>query len=508
MPDTLILSIDQGTTSSRAILFAKDGSSVFTAQREFTQHFPDSGWVEHDPEEIWQTIVDVCSEALAYATKSGHTVVAAGITNQRETTVVWNRNTGKAIHNAIVWQDRRTASFCNELKESGYEPTFTAKTGLLLDPYFSGTKIKWILDNVEGARTSADKGELAFGTIDSFLLWRFSNGTRHVTDATNASRTLIYNIHTGEWDSELLKILDIPISMLPTVQDSSSDFGSITKSLFGEAMTDSEITIGGVAGDQQAATFGQVCLEPGTIKSTYGTGCFVILNSGREALPSDNKLLTTVAYKLNGVTTYAIEGSIFVAGAAVQWLRDGLGVIKSAEETETMANNLPSNNGVYLVPAFTGLGAPYWNPDARGALFGLTRDTGVDQIVRATLESVAYQTFDLFKAMADDGVTPTKVRVDGGMVQNNWLCQFLADILNIPVERPVQTETTALGAAYLAGLHSGVYKNPDDLKANWQIDREFTPSMNSEDRDRLLRSWQTAVAGVIHQTEQASNQAS
>jgi len=411
MADTLILSIDQGTTSSRAILFAKDGASVFTAQREFTQHFPDSGWVEHDPEEIWQTTVDVCKEAIRAASKGGHTIAAAGITNQRETTVVWNKSTGKAIYNAIVWQDRRTASFCSELKESGYEPTFTAKTGLLLDPYFSGTKIKWILDNVEGARASAENGELAFGTIDSFLLWRFSNGSKHITDATNASRTLIYNIHNNEWDTELLSILDIPASMLPSVQDSSSDFGTIDKSLFGE-----EISIGGVAGDQQAATFGQVCLEPGTIKSTYGTGCFVILNTGKEALPSDNKLLTTVAYRLNNETTYAIEG----------------------------------------------------------------------------------------KAMADDGVTPTKVRVDGGMVQNNWLCQFLADILGIPVERPVQTETTALGAAYLAGLHCGVYKNHDDLVANWQIDREFTPSMETEERDRLLRSWQTAVAGVIQQTEQSS----
>lgn len=495
MSSQLLLSIDQGTTSSRAILFAKDGSSVFTAQQEFTQHFPDSGWVEHDPEEIWQTTLNVCKQAVEAAVKDGHTIVAAGITNQRETTVVWNKKTGKAIYNAIVWQDRRTAGICGELKESGYEPTFTAKTGLLLDPYFSGTKIKWILDNVEGARASADKGELAFGTMDSFLLWRFSDGAKHITDATNASRTLIYNIHNGEWDTELLTILGIPSSMLPAVQDSSSDFGTINSALFGQ-----EILIGGVAGDQQAATFGQVCLEPGTIKSTYGTGCFVILNTGSEALPSNNKLLTTVAYQLNGKTTYAIEGSIFVAGAAVQWLRDGLGIIKSAEETESMANKLPSNEGVYLVPAFTGLGAPYWNPDARGALFGLTRNTGVDQIVRATLESVAFQTHDLFKAMADDGVTPTRVRVDGGMVQNDWLCQFLADILNIPVERPVQTETTALGAAYLAGLHCGFYKNHDDLIANWKIDREFTPSMDTEQRDQLLKSWQTAVAGVIHQT--------
>ncbi len=500
MGENLILSIDQGTTSSRAILFAKDGTSVFTAQREFTQHFPNSGWVEHDPEEIWQTILTVCEEAVKAATNGGHTIAAAGITNQRETTVVWNRKTGTAVHNAIVWQDRRTSSFCTELKEAGHEPGFTAKTGLLLDPYFSGTKIKWILDNVEGARASAENGDLAFGTIDSFLLWRFSNGQRHITDATNASRTLIYNIHKSEWDDELLNILDIPKSMLPDVQDSSSDFGSIDKSLFGE-----EIRIGGVAGDQQAATFGQVCLEPGTIKSTYGTGCFVILNTGNEALPSDNKLLTTVAYQLNGKPTYAIEGSIFVAGAAVQWLRDGLGVIQSAEETESMAHQLSSNQGVYLVPAFTGLGAPYWNPDARGALFGLTRDTGIEQIVRATLESVAFQTYDLFKAMADDGVTPTKVRVDGGMVQNNWLCQFLADILNIPVQRPMQTETTALGAAYLAGLHCGVYKSHQDLAANWKIDREFTPTMESAERENLLGDWKNAVAGVIHQTQPQRN---
>ncbi len=499
MGQQLILSIDQGTTSSRAILFAKDGTSLFTAQREFTQHFPHSGWVEHDPEEIWQSILTVCEEAVKAATDDGHSIVAAGITNQRETTVVWDRKTGTAVYNAIVWQDRRTSPLCAELKEAGHEAGFAAKTGLLLDPYFSGTKIKWILDNVDGARARAENGELAFGTMDSFLLWRFSNGQKHITDATNASRTLIYNIHNSEWDDELLNILSIPKSLLPDVQDSSSDFGSIDKTLFGE-----EILIGGVAGDQQAATFGQVCLEPGTIKSTYGTGCFVILNTGSDALPSDNKLLTTVAYQLNGKTTYAIEGSIFVAGAAVQWLRDGLGVITSAEETESMAQNQASNQGVYLVPAFTGLGAPYWNPDARGALFGLTRDTGVEQIVRATLESVAFQTYDLFKAMADDGVTPTKVRVDGGMVQNNWLCQFLADILNIPVQRPVQTETTALGAAYLAGLHAGFYKNHDDLIANWKIDREFTPSMEAAERETLLSGWKNAVAGVIHQSQSST----
>ncbi|OED39231.1 glycerol kinase [Chromatiales bacterium (ex Bugula neritina AB1)] len=495
MPDTLILSIDQGTTSSRAILFQKDGSSVFTSQREFTQHFPQSGWVEHDPEEIWQSVVDVCSEAVEFASREGFSIAAAGITNQRETTVVWDRHSGKAVHNAIVWQDRRTAAYCNELKESGYEPTFTAKTGLLLDPYFSATKIRWILDNVDGARERANSGDLLFGTIDSFLLWRMTHGEVHTTDATNASRTLAYNIHTGEWDDELLTILDIPKTMLPGVQNSSDHFGKIASDIFGDG-----ILVCGVAGDQQAATFGQICLEPGTIKSTYGTGCFVLLNTGKEALSSENRLLTTVAYQLNGETTYAIEGSIFVAGAAVQWLRDGLGVIKSAEETENMVKGLTSNQGVYLVPAFTGLGAPHWNPDARGALFGLTRDTGVEQIVRATLESVAFQTYDLFKAMAEDGVTPTKVRVDGGMVNNNWVCQFLANILNIPVQRPVQTETTALGAAYLAGLHCGIYKSHEDLAANWLLDQEFTPNIDADERDQLIAAWRKAVDGVQHQT--------
>ena len=498
MAKQLILSIDQGTTSSRAILFAKDGSSVFTAQREFTQHFPKSGWVEHDPEEIWQTTLEVCRETVAEAEKLGATIAAAGITNQRETTVIWNKNTGKAIYNAIVWQDRRTSEYCTELKAAGYEATFTAKTGLLLDPYFSATKIRWILDNVDNAREDADKGELLFGTIDSFLLWRFTNGHKHTTDATNASRTLAYNIHSREWDDELLTILNIPKSMLPTVQDSSSLFGVIDPQHFGD-----NLQVCGVAGDQQAATFGQVCLEPGTIKSTYGTGCFVLLNTGTEALTSSNKLLTTIAYQLNDQPTYAIEGSIFVAGAAVQWLRDGLGIIKSAEETEAMANDLDSNQGVYLVPAFTGLGAPYWNPNARGALFGLTRDTGVEQLVRATLESVAFQTYDLFKAMSDDGVTPTKVRVDGGMVQNNWLCQFLANILNIPVQRPVQTETTALGAAYLAGLHCGVYSSPEDLAANWQLDREFTPDINAQTRGELLAAWKKAVEGLQQQSTNA-----
>lgn len=499
MADQLILSIDQGTTSSRAILFSKDGSSVFTAQQEFTQHFPQSGWVEHDAEEIWQSVLTVCRQAVKFADDNKLSIAAAGITNQRETTVVWNKTSGEVVHNAIVWQDRRTSEYCAELKAEGYEPTFTAKTGLLLDPYFSATKIRWILDNVDHARESAEAGNLLFGTIDSFLLWRLTNGQVHATDATNASRTLAYNIHRREWDDELLNILQIPKSMLPKVQDSSGHFGTIDPALFGN-----QLAICGIAGDQQAATFGQVCLEPGTIKSTYGTGCFVLLNTGTEAVSSSNKLLTTIGYQLDSEPTYAIEGSIFIAGAAVQWLRDGLGVIKSAADTEAMAERLDSNQGVYLVPAFTGLGAPYWDPDARGALFGLTRDTGIEQIVRATLESVAFQTYDLFKAMSDDGVTPTKVRVDGGMVQNNWLCQFLADILNIPVQRPVQTETTALGAAYLAGLHCGLYNSPEDLAANWQLDREFTPQMNPQQRDDMLLAWKKAVDGVKHQTTNAA----
>jgi len=493
MASKFILSIDQGTTSSRAILFEKDGTSAFTSQREFRQIFPKPGWVEHDPQEIWDTTVAVCREAVAAAEQQSIPIAAAGITNQRETTLVWNRTTGEPIYNAIVWQDRRTAAFCEELKSSGYEATFTARTGLLLDPYFSATKIRWILDNIDGARELAERGDLAFGTIDTYLLWRFSNGRIHATDATNAARTLIYNIHQNEWDEELLRILKIPASMLPSVHDSSHEFGQIEKEHLGQSLH-----ICGIAGDQQAATFGQYCLEPGTIKSTYGTGCFVLLNTGQEALRSRSKLLTTIAYRLNGETTYATEGSIFVAGAAVQWLRDGLKVIESAQQTEGLSSALNDNAGVYLVPAFTGLGAPHWNPDARGALFGLTRDTGIAHLVRATLESVVYQTSDLFAAMAEDGVTPTRVRVDGGMVANNWLCQFLANVLNIPVERPVQTETTALGAAYLAGLQAGVYRDVDDLKSNWKLDREFNPALGAGERDQLLAGWRNAVSGVEH----------
>ena len=486
-----ILSIDQGTTSSRAMLFDENGRAAFTSQREFNQYFPKDGWVEHDPEEIWSTTLEVVRDALYQANSEQRKIAAIGITNQRETTVVWDRASGKTIYNAIVWQDRRTAEFCDGLRQRGHEAEVTAKTGLLLDPYFSGTKINWILDNVSGARARAEKGELAFGTIDSFLIWRLTGGDSHVTDATNASRTLLFNIHQQCWDSELLELLSVPESLLPTVLDCAADFGTTHKDLF-----DTRIPIAGVAGDQQAALVGQACFEPGMIKSTYGTGCFMILNTGEQALASNNKLLTTVGYRLNGKTTYALEGSIFVAGAAVQWLRDGLGIIDSAEQTEALADSLDSNHGVYLVPAFTGLGAPHWDPDARGAIFGITRDTGPAQLVRATLESVCYQTFDLLEAKRRDGLSPTRLRVDGGMVANNWLCQFLADLLGIVVERPQQTETTALGAAYLAGLQTGIFTSLEDIAGRWQTDWEFAPSMDKSAASLLLADWHEAVIKV------------
>ena len=486
-----ILSIDQGTTSSRAMLFDADGQAAFTAQQEFTQHFPNDGWVEHDAEEIWTTTLGVVREALEHARGGGHEIAAIGITNQRETTVVWDRASGEPVYNAIVWQDRRTASFCEKLRADGHEAKVTSKTGLLLDPYFSGTKINWILDNVDGARERAERGELAFGTIDCFLIWRLTGGRVHATDATNASRTLIFNIHEQSWDEDLLMLLSVPESMLPKVLDCADDYGSSDSELLG-----AEIPIAGVAGDQQAALVGQACFEAGMIKSTYGTGCFMVLNTGTQALTSNNKLLTTVGYRLNGVTTYALEGSIFVAGAAVQWLRDGIGIIESARQTEAMAASLESNNGVYLVPAFTGLGAPHWDPDARGAIFGITRDTGPAELVRATLESVCYQTFDLLEAKRRDGLAPTRLRVDGGMVANDWLCQFLSDVLAIVVERPRQTETTALGAAYLAGLQVGIFDSVEDIAARWQADKEFDPSMQNQARNLLLADWHDAVIKV------------
>jgi len=486
-----ILSIDQGTTSSRAMLFDENGHARFTAQKEFSQHFPRDGWVEHNAEEIWTTTLTVVRDALEKAGTDNRQIAAIGITNQRETTVVWDRSSGETIYHAIVWQDRRTANYCETLRAQNLESMVTAKTGLLLDPYFSGTKVNWILENVAGARDRAAKGELAFGTIDSFLIWRLTGGKVHATDATNASRTLMFNIHTQQWDSELLDMLDVPASLLPEVRDCAADYGVTSKSLLGV-----EIPVAGVAGDQQAALIGQACFETGMIKSTYGTGCFMMLNTGEQALASNNKLLTTVGYRLAGKTTYALEGSIFVAGAAVQWLRDGIGIIDTAHQTEAMAESLESNNGVYLVPAFTGLGAPHWDPEARGAIFGITRDTGPAELVRATLESICYQTFDLLEAKRRDGITPTRLRVDGGMVQNNWLCQFLSNVLDIIVERPAETETTALGAAYLAGLQVGLFASLEDVAQRWRAERDFNPQMEAHQRNLLLADWHEAVIKV------------
>ncbi len=487
----LILSIDQGTTSSRAILFGNDGRPVFTAQREFRQIFPDSGWVEHDPEEIWSTTLEVCREAIARARQDARDIAAIGITNQRETTLVWDRETGRPVYNAIVWQDRRTSGFCAQLREAGREEQVRATTGLLLDPYFSATKIRWILEHVEGARQLAEQGRLAFGTSDCFLIWRLTGGRVHATDATNASRTLLYDIHRQRWDPQLLDLFQIPESMLPEVKDSAADYGLTRTDVTGIALP-----ISGVAGDQQAATIGQACFQPGMIKSTYGTGCFAVLNTGERAVRSGHKLLTTIAYRLDGRTTYALEGSIFVAGAAVQWLRDGIGIIDSAPQTEALAAALDDNRGVFLVPAFTGLGAPYWDPEARGGIFGLTRDTGVAELVRATLESVAYQTRDLVQAMTADGAELETLRVDGGMVANNWLLQFLSDIIDIAVERPQVTETTALGAACLAGLQQGIFDSLDDIASRWHRQARFEPAMDHERRRRLLAGWDRAVARV------------
>ncbi|MEM7043043.1 MAG: glycerol kinase GlpK [Pseudomonadota bacterium] len=490
-----ILAIDQGTTSSRAIIFDRLGHIVASSQREFEQHYPQSGWVEHDADVIWKDTVDVCNEAIGKAGLDAAGIAAIGITNQRETVVLWDRSTGEPVHRAIVWQDRRTAEFCRHLKTDGHEPLVQERTGLILDPYFSSTKLAWLLDNVAGARESADKGELAFGTIDSFLLWRLTGGKVHATDATNASRTMLFNIHEQDWDDDLLALLNIPRSVLPEVKDCSTLFGTTPAELFG-----TPLPVTGIAGDQQAATVGQACFEPGMLKSTYGTGCFALLNTGDSAVTSTNRLLTTTAYRLNGKPTYAIEGSIFVAGAAVQWLRDGLKLVQKAGDTEAIARGVEDTGGVYLVPAFVGLGAPYWDPDARGALIGLTRDSGIDQVVRATLESVAYQTRDLMLAMEGDiqgDGRPQAVRVDGGMVANDWICQFLADVLNLPVERPKVIETTALGAAYLAGLETGLYPSMDAISEAWQVDRRFEPAMSDTDRQRRYDGWLKAVRRTL-----------
>ena len=493
MPD-LILAIDQGTTSSRAIVFDTKLKPLGSGQKEFRQFYPKSGWVEHDPEEIWASVLSVCKAALRKAKAKPQSVRAIGITNQRETVVMWNRKTGKTIHKAIVWQDRRTAGICARLKAEGFERQFTEKTGLLLDPYFSGTKIKWLLDNVKGAREKADKGELAFGTIDTFLIWRLTGGKVHATDATNASRTLLYNIHDGCWDDALLRILDVPASLLPEVKDCAADFGVTDAKLLGAA-----IPICGVAGDQQAATVGQACFEPGMMKSTYGTGCFALLNTGEKAVASQNRLLTTVAYQLDGKRTYALEGAIFIAGAAVQWLRDGLKLVKTASETGALAKAADANQQVYLVPAFVGLGAPYWNPDARGALFGLTRGTTNKELAQAALEAVCYQTRDLLEAMRKDwgSAGKTILRVDGGMTASDWTMQRLADILDAPVDRPEVLETTALGAAYLAGLQAGLLPKPETFARSWKRQTRFTPKMKADVREAKYAGWKEAVRKLL-----------
>lgn len=485
-----ILAIDQGTTSSRAIVFSKQGEAIATAQQEFTQHFPQNGWVEHEPNDIWNTTLACCKQAIEQASLKGFEVSCIGISNQRETTLVWNKQTGECIHRAIVWQDRRTANFCDSLK--AHEANVTRRTGLLLDPYFSASKIRWILDHVDGARDLAEQGLLSFGTVDTYLIWKLSGNKAHCTDATNASRTSLFNIHTQQWDDELLDLFGVPKSMLPTVKDSSADFAVCDTSLFGRA-----IPVTGVAGDQQAALFGQSCFQPGDIKSTYGTGCFALLNTGTTARTSQNKLLTTVAYRLNGAAHYALEGAIFTAGANIQWLRDGLSVIDDAAQSEALAKSLDYDHGVYLVPAFTGLGAPHWSPNARASVFGMTRDTGRAHFVRAALEAVCFQTNELITAMQDDGASVGKVWLDGGMVHNAWMCQFLSDILQREVVRPTVMESSALGAAYLAGLAHGIYKDTDEIAAMKEVKDSFHPDMQSTIRDDLLNNWSKAVAATL-----------
>ena len=488
-----ILALDQGTTSSRAIIFDKKGAIITTAQKEFTQIFPQPGWVEHDANEIWSTQLGVAAEAISKAGLSPENIAAIGITNQRETTVVWERATGKPIYNAIVWQDRRTASFCDELRAKGLDKMIREKTGLIVDAYFSATKVKWILDNVKGAREKANNGELCFGTVDSWLVWNLTKGQVHVTDVSNASRTMLCNIHTLQWDGELEKIFDIPGNMLPQIRSSSEVYGTTQNIL-----TAHNIPIAGIAGDQQAALFGQMCTQPGMVKNTYGTGCFMLMNTGKKPVVSNNNLLTTVAWKVNGITNYALEGSVFIAGAVVQWLRDGLGIIKTSKEVEALAASVQSADGVYLVPAFAGLGAPHWNQYARGTMAGITRGTSAGHIARASLESIAYQTMDVLKAMeADAGISIKELRVDGGATANDMLMQFQADILNTKVVRPRVTETTALGAAYLAGLAVGFWNNIDEIQGQWQEDMAFDPSMTADERTVLTKGWQRAVRSAI-----------
>ncbi|MFG6560537.1 glycerol kinase GlpK [Sulfitobacter sp. 1A15299] len=495
---THILAIDQGTTSSRAIIFDGNMSVTATAQEEFPQHFPRSGWVEHDPGDLWSTTAGTCRAVIEKAGLRPDDITAIGITNQRETTLVWDAKTGKPVHNAIVWQDRRTADFCRALRESGDDKIITERTGLLADPYFSGTKLKWILDNVEGARERARAGELLFGTVDSYLIWKLTGGARHVTDATNAARTMLYDIHKGRWSTTICKMFDVPLEMLPEVQDCAADFGTTRPDLFGR-----EIPILGVAGDQQAATIGQACFQPGMMKSTYGTGCFALLNTGETAVTSTNRLLTTIAYQLDGKPTYALEGSIFVAGAVVQWLRDGLKMIREAGETQALAEQADPHQNVVLVPAFVGLGAPYWNAECRGAIYGLTRNSGPAELARAALESVGYQTRDLLEAMQADWAAQGQpgeiatLRVDGGMSASDWAMQFLSDVIGASVDRPDVLETTALGAAWLAGQRAGIYPDMEGFAREWALDRRFETQMDEATREEKYGAWQRAVQATL-----------
>ncbi|MDZ4070703.1 MAG: glycerol kinase GlpK [Sediminibacterium sp.] len=491
-----ILSFDQGTTSSRAIVFDHSGAIISVAQKEFKQIFPQPGWVEHDANEIWSTQLGVAAEAVTKAGLTIQQIAAIGITNQRETTVVWDQQTGMPIFHAIVWQDRRTAAYCDELKAAGHAAMIQSKTGLIIDAYFSATKLKWILDHVEGARAKAEKGELCFGTIDSWLVWKLTNGQVHVTDVSNASRTMLFNIHSLTWDEELLQLFNIPASILPQVKSSSEVYGHTQNIL-----TAHNIPIAGIAGDQQAALFGQLCTQPGMVKNTYGTGCFMLMNTGEKAVRSQNHLLTTIAWSINGVTQYALEGSVFIAGAVVQWLRDGLKIIRSSKEVETLAATVKDSDGVYVVPAFAGLGAPYWNQHARGTITGITRGTTGGHIARASLDSIAYQTMDVLKAMeADAGITIKELRVDGGATANNLLMQFQSDVLNAKVVRPIVTETTALGAAYLAGLAVGYWKTIDEIQQQWQMDRTFTPQISEDQRQQLSKGWKRAVGAAEFDT--------
>jgi len=493
MPSHYILALDQGTTSSRSLVFDEQGNIISQAQKEFRQLFPQPGWVEHDAEEIWSTQYGTMAEAVAKANINMKQIAGIGITNQRETTVVWDKSSGQPIYNAIVWQDRRTASDCDKLKSAGWAETIQQKTGLIIDAYFSATKLKWILDNVTGARQKAINGELAFGTIDSWLTWKLTNGEVHVTDVSNASRTMLYNIHSLQWDEELLKIFDIPASVLPEVKPSSKIYG-----VTGSIIPDSRIPIAGIAGDQQAALFGQLCTQPGMVKNTYGTGCFMLMNTGEKAIASKNNLLTTIAWQIDNKTVYALEGSVFIAGAVVQWLRDELKIIRTSAEIEKLAAQVKDTEGVYIVPAFAGLGAPHWNQYARGSIFGLTRGSSNAHIARAALDSIAYQTFDVLKAMeADAAIHIKELRVDGGATVNNQLMQFQSDILNTKVVRPKITETTALGAAYLAGLAVGYWKSIEEIQEQWQADKSFSPSMVDEKRNELVKGWQRAVNASI-----------